>query len=154
MKTHMIRHAIEHLKSDWEMQEARKELRMLEEDIAEQAVMIKALGGDAPKPDYSKLCDFTKAMLLESCNKPGEVNAVHDDQMDALRYNMVDHPKHYNKGRYEVIDIIESILESMELTPVEAMLTAQVVKYIARWKNKNGVEDLKKAEWYLKRLIK
>lgn len=33
------------------------------------------------------------------------------------------------------------------------MLTAQVIKYILRWNKKGGVEDLKKARWYLERLI-
>ena len=30
---------------------------------------------------------------------------------------------------------------------------ANVIKYISRWKNKNGVEDLNKAKWYIERLI-
>jgi len=33
-------------------------------------------------------------------------------------------------------------------------LEGNIVKYIARYKHKNGLEDLKKAEWYLQRLIK
>ena len=32
-------------------------------------------------------------------------------------------------------------------------LEVNVVKYISRWKNKNGVEDLKKAQHYLSKLI-
>ena len=69
-------------------------------------------------------------------------------------YDPVEKPMHYNKGKYEVIDIIESVVESMDLTPTEAVLTSQVLKYVSRWKNKNLVQDLKKAQWYLTRLIK
>lgn len=68
--------------------------------------------------------------------------------------DMVNHPQHYTSGAIEVIDIIESVVSSMDLNPVEAALTAQVVKYICRWKNKGGAEDLKKCQWYLDRLIK
>ncbi len=46
------------------------------------------------------------------------------------------------------------------IQPIEFIEAAQlgyhegnVVKYLSRWKNKNGLEDLKKARWYLDRLI-
>ena len=67
--------------------------------------------------------------------------------------DMVNHPPHYNAGKYEVIDIIESITNSMELTPFEGYCLGNVIKYIARFKNKNGAEDLKKAKWYIDKLI-
>ena len=63
----------------------------------------------------------------------------------------VDHPKHYTKGSIECIDAIESA--TADLRGIEAVCTAQVLKYIWRWKWKNGVEDLKKARWYLDKLI-
>jgi hypothetical protein len=66
----------------------------------------------------------------------------------------VDHPKHYTAGKYEVIDIITSIVNSMELKPVEGYFLGNIIKYISRYKHKNGTEDLQKARWYLDRLIK
>lgn len=65
--------------------------------------------------------------------------------------NNVDHPKHYTNGKYECIDIIEDVTK--ELKGLEAVCTANVIKYMWRWKLKNGVEDLKKARWYLNKLI-
>lgn len=64
----------------------------------------------------------------------------------------VNHPSHYktNNG-LETIDVIRAFTE--ELKGVEAVDTAQVLKYICRWKKKNGLEDLKKARWYLNDLI-
>ena len=58
----------------------------------------------------------------------------------------VDHPKHYNQGTIEVIDVIEDWgLDFLE---------GNVVKYLARHRyKKNSLEDLKKAQWYLERLI-
>ena len=55
-------------------------------------------------------------------------------------------PKHYKTGKVEPIDLIDS----MNLGFYEG----NVVKYVARWKAKNGLEDLRKAQWYLERLIK
>jgi len=66
----------------------------------------------------------------------------------------VNHPQHYNAGKYETIDIIESICNSMPLTPFDGMLLGNIIKYISRFKHKNGTEDLRKAEYYLKALIK
>lgn len=39
------------------------------------------------------------------------------------------------------------------LTGIEAVCTANAIKYLWRWKRKNGVEDLKKAVWYIQHLI-
>ena len=66
--------------------------------------------------------------------------------------NPVDHPSHYQSDKgVEVIDVMEAFTEGLE--GIEAVDTAQIIKYICRWKKKNGKEDLKKAEWYLQHLI-
>ena len=65
--------------------------------------------------------------------------------------DLVNHPSHYNQGKVECIDGIESALTGLE--GFEAYLTGNILKYIWRWKSKNGVEDLKKARWYLNKLI-
>jgi len=64
---------------------------------------------------------------------------------------MVSHPDHYKSGKYEVIDIIDEFCKDLQGT--EAVCTANAIKYILRWKKKNGVQDLKKAVWYLTHLI-
>lgn len=63
----------------------------------------------------------------------------------------VSHPAHYTKAGIECIDAIEAAVG--ELGGIDGFLTGQVIKYIWRWKWKNGVEDLHKARWYLDRLI-
>lgn len=64
----------------------------------------------------------------------------------------VNHPQHYqSKSGLETIDVIEAFTE--DLVGGEATNTGNVLKYMCRWKNKNGLEDLKKARWYLNRLI-
>jgi len=59
--------------------------------------------------------------------------------------NNVDHPAHYNQGSIEIIDAIEDWKLNFH--------AGNVVKYVARYEHKNGIEDLKKARWYLDRLI-
>ena len=65
--------------------------------------------------------------------------------------DVVNHPKHYTSGKIEVIKIVEDQLTSEEY---RGYIKGQVIKYITRERYKNGLEDLKKARWYLDRLIK
>lgn len=66
--------------------------------------------------------------------------------------DMVNHPNHYiSHNGLEVIDVIDEFTYGLE--GYEAIYTGNVIKYICRWKQKNGLEDLKKARWYLDRLI-
>ena len=66
--------------------------------------------------------------------------------------DMVNHPSHYqSESGLEVIDVIKAFTSN--LTGIEATDTGNILKYMCRWKNKNGVEDLKKAKWYLEHLI-
>lgn len=63
----------------------------------------------------------------------------------------VDHPEHYTSGDIECIDAIDSAVAKLQGS--DAVYTAQIMKYIWRWRSKNGTEDLEKAKWYLERLI-
>lgn len=69
-----------------------------------------------------------------------------------MENNEVNHPAHYCQGGIECIDAIEAA--TTNLTGIEAVCTANVIKYIWRWKQKNGAQDLQKAQWYLNRLLK
>ena len=65
----------------------------------------------------------------------------------------VNSPSHYTRGKQEVIDTIEESIQDAP-TPIQGMLQAQVLKYMLRvWLKDNPIEDLKKAQWYLTRLI-
>lgn len=60
--------------------------------------------------------------------------------------DVVNHPEHYRKGKIDVIDFIED--QGLRFHE------AQVVKYVCRARHKKKeLEDLRKAEWYLKRKI-
>lgn len=62
----------------------------------------------------------------------------------------VNHPSHYTFGKIEVMDYIEDKLSDVEC---EGYLVGNIIKYVSRFRKKNGIEDLKKAQWYLNRLI-
>lgn len=66
-------------------------------------------------------------------------------------HSPIEHPPHYTQGKIETIDAIEAATAG--LTGLEAVCVSQVMKYTWRWKHKNGIEDLKKARWYLNHLI-
>ena len=81
--------------------------------------------------------------ILEPFRPVNETNIAYDDS--------VNHPSHYTQGTVECIDAIES-----SMTPEEfrGYLKGCLMKYIWRYQHKGGMEDLKKARWYLDRLIK
>lgn len=62
----------------------------------------------------------------------------------------VTHPSHYTQGKVECIDAIRAAL-----TPEEwrGYCKGNVIKYVWRERHKGGIEDLRKARWYLDRLI-
>lgn len=63
----------------------------------------------------------------------------------------VNHPSHYTEGDVECIDAIKA---SMSFEEFVGYLKGNCVKYLWRYRNKGkALEDLKKAQWYLERLI-
>lgn len=67
------------------------------------------------------------------------------------KLDFVNHPPHYTSGKIECIEAIESVV--MGKSGFESVCVANVVKYLWRYECKGGVEDVKKAGWYLDRLI-
>lgn len=63
----------------------------------------------------------------------------------------VNHPSHYTQGKVECIDALESA--TIGKSGIEAVCVANVIKYLWRYEEKNGLEDVKKAQFYLNRLI-
>lgn len=98
-----------------------------------------------------------------NCISPTEVKSIFDlNKRRAGRYPwgskemeedaMVNHPTHYqSETGLEAIDVIEAF--TFDLCGVEAVCTGNALKYLCRWKKKDGLKDLKKARWYLNHLI-
>jgi hypothetical protein len=64
--------------------------------------------------------------------------------------HIVNSPSHYTNGAIECIDAMKSMLSIEEYV---GFLRGNVFKYQWRYKNKNGVEDLRKSQWYMNKLI-
>ena len=60
-------------------------------------------------------------------------------------------PSHYKQGKIECIDAIEAA--TINKKGLDAVCTANILKYIWRAESKGGVEDMKKAMWYLQKMI-
>lgn len=61
------------------------------------------------------------------------------------------HPIHYNQGGVECIEAIKAA--TVGKTGIEAFCVGNAIKYLWRYENKNGLEDVKKAAFYINRLI-
>jgi len=84
--------------------------------------------------------EYMRWMFTKSQKKLLEEEAMKD---------MVNHPEHYTNSSIETIDMIES----MTAEGFKYYLEGNILKYLTRYRHKNGIQDLKKAQWYLNKLI-
>lgn len=95
--------------------------------------------------------DYIKEPLIKGLDKQISVSPA------VVSFNnnedkMVQHPDHYQSSSgLEVIEAIKAFTE--DLTGMQAVCTANALKYLCRWHKKNGIQDLKKAKWYIDYLI-
>lgn len=62
----------------------------------------------------------------------------------------VNHPGHYETGKFECIDVM---VETQGVDAVKNFCLCNAFKYIYRTRRKNGIEDVKKAIWYLEKYV-
>lgn len=95
---------------------------------------------------------FWKFNFCPNCGAKMDKESEDKTMIESTKKNdNVNHPSHYTAGGIECKDALASAL--MPLQGYEAFCTGNAIKYLWRWKLKNGVEDLKKAKWYIDRLI-
>ena len=102
---------------------AQKILQSMEEDVKE---LIKM-------QNYSENADTKRKIIIFDSSKTS---------------NMVNHPSHYKGNKFECIDVM---LDTFSKEEVEAFCKLNAFKYLYRANKKNGMEDMKKAEWYIKK---
>ena len=95
--------------------------------------------------------------IVKDCSLFGDVS---DDVLDKCLESieiydanpeMVHHPAHYNQGKVECIDAMAAA--TVNKRGIEAICVSNVIKYLFRYETKNGLEDVKKAQFYLNRLV-
>lgn len=111
--------------------------------------------------DY-KNCDNCKYEDFEFYDEPcvGCRNTIHDSCKEypntpflwepKEQPDNVNHPAHYETGKYECIEVM---LETQGKETVKAYCLCAAFKYLYRHNRKNGLEDIKKARWYLDKYV-
>ena len=64
--------------------------------------------------------------------------------------DIVNHPGHYETGKFECIEVMQ---EALGVDAVKNFCVCNAFKYLYRHKRKNGLEDIKKAKWYIDKFI-
>lgn len=72
-------------------------------------------------------------------------------RLEENAHDAVNHPSHYCQDGIECIDVIKATIKGM--SAFDAFCQGNAMKYLFRWQFKNGAEDLKKAKWYIDKLI-
>lgn len=103
------------------------------------------MGTDTPSTKNKEIINAFNEQIKDAAFKEFEKIKMSDN---------VSKPSHYTYGKLECIDVIKEITNGNDTIGIEAFCLGNVIKYLWRYKHKNGLEDLKKAKWYLDRLIK
>lgn len=105
--------------------------------------------------ERNECCDCCKLNKLGFCDNKNTWNFTDDELdkciaiIDGKDNDNVNHPSHYD-GEIECID---AMIQTQGVEVVKGFCIVNAFKYLWRWKNKNGVEDVKKAKWYLDKFL-
>lgn len=106
--------------------------------------------GYLSKPEY---CDDGTHEVCTKCwdrEIPDTENCPVTDTENRPATDNVNHPKHYETGKFECIDVM---VETQGVDAVKSFCLCNAFKYIYRTSRKNGLEDVKKALWYLEKYV-
>ena len=107
---------------------------------------------------FTAFAHLTNEEMIDELNKKLGICEGHCPDPDATVENFhkeqaadnVNHPKHYETGKFECIDVM---VETQGVEAVQFFCICNAFKYVYRHKYKNGCEDIKKAIWYLNKFV-
>lgn len=138
-----------HRASDWRWEWEEGLTNIIAWRHYSKPVLISTHKHDAPLEKF-RASGWTDEQLIE--HGYAKIAEPGDDELPVVyKPDVVNHPSHYTNGKVECIDAIESA--TVGKTGIEAVCVANVIKYLWRYEDKNGREDIKKAQWYLNKLI-
>lgn len=119
--------------------------------------MVRALDKFCGEQDNCSCCLLNKFSNVCNFNRwsDDKLAIAYDHvykNMDENVSDMVNHPQHYTQGGIECIDALKAA--TVGKRGIEAVCVANVIKYLWRYEEKNGIEDVRKAKWYIERLLK
>ena len=105
---------------------------------------------------YGEYLGNVRKQMEEETKVCDDCEEVHGEEAPPFKetpsLDMVNHPEHYNKGKYETYDVIVDTLGKHEAI---SYCQGNILKYIMRmWNKDKPLQDAEKAEWYLKAMIK
>ena len=105
-----------------------------------------------PEDEYwDMINERFKDKAIANDNHKSRMDIIGQNGNDGLHYEDPEvNPSHYTKGNIECIDYIT---EALGTEGAVAFCQGNVTKYLHRWRQKNGLQDLKKAQWYLNKMI-
>lgn len=82
--------------------------------------------------------------------EPKVIDAWFEHLFGEVSQDNVNHPSHYESGQFECIEVM---LETQGKEAVVDFCLCNAFKYLYRHRRKNGIEDIKKAKWYIDKYI-
>ncbi len=124
------------------------------------SILLNEIGQMACNAEDKGKIDFDLRLTVEDAyalchaashtdNTP-DIREVVEEHSEDAKADPVNRPAHYTSGGIECIDAMQAAFGA---EAVKDFCLCNAFKYLWRHRNKNGVEDLKKARWYLNRLI-
>lgn len=114
------------------------------------------IGGRFVKKGQTNICKYdgcnVESYIIAERRKVDDLQSRTNDVNLQQAFDTVQRPAHYNQSGIECIDAIAAAVKGK--SGIEASLVGNVIKYLWRYELKNGVEDVRKAQWYLDRLVK
>lgn len=133
----------------------KKQTSLIKEQMETKLIeplIAKTLRCSNPKCDFEmQIAEEKEAFHSYKCYLCGSEMYRLSEETSLKESDAVNHPSHYTQGKVECIDAIESA--TINKKGVEAICVANIIKYLWRYESKNGLEDVKKARWYIQKLI-
>lgn len=99
-------------------------------------------------------CEFEENEYCAKCAKPSYIPNAEIPNCYELFFgksaDVVNHPSHYETGKFECIDVM---IETQGEEAVKNFCLCNAFKYLYRHNRKNGIEDVKKAKWYIEKYV-
>jgi hypothetical protein len=129
--------------------------RISKSDISEE----DGVGEDVVHKHHGELAKWARLdellwprlVKLEDCSMKTKDAYPETYWLEENAHDAVNHPSHYCRDGIECIDVIKAITKG--LSAFDAFCQGNAMKYLFRWQFKNGAEDLKKARWYIDKLL-
>ena len=122
-------------------------VKKYDKETSEWTDAYACIFGDMSDDMLDKCYNWYKELDQASCENAQDSCCGKESNVD-----MVNHPSHYTQGGIECIDCIKSAIVGK--VGIEAFCVGNAIKYLFRYEEKNGIEDVKKARWYIDRLIR